>query len=83
MAVAAWVMGGVFVLIWFGTWALQAAIWLRALALRSVSRTAMAQFGLASLAVLAVLDRRQLARIWRNQSVRAENAGLLARERWS
>jgi hypothetical protein len=81
MAVALWVVGGVFVVVFFGTWALQIALWLLAVALRLAGWVAIALFGLMSLLALAVIDRRQLARIWRNQRAQAGAEALLRRER--
>jgi hypothetical protein len=40
-------------------------------------------FGLISLLALALLDRRELGRIWRRQRADAGVAAVLARERWS
>ena len=82
MALALWLTGAVFVLVFFGTWAIQIALWLLAFALRLAGWLAMLLFALASVLALAFLDRKQLARIWRNERARAENAALLARERW-
>lgn len=82
MALALWLTGAVFVLVFFGTWAIQIALWLLALALRLAGGLAVVLFGLASVLALALLDRKQLARIWRNERTYAENAALLARERW-
>lgn len=83
MGLALWAVGGLVVLVFFGTWALQIAIWLVGVALRLAGALAVLLFGLASLLALAFLDRKQLARIWRNERIHAENAALLARERWS
>lgn len=83
MAFALWLVGAVFVVVFFGTWALQIALWLLAFALRLAGWLAAILFGLASMLALAFLDRRQLARIWRNERAHAGNAALLARERWS
>ena len=83
MAFALWVMGGFIVIVFFGTWAIQIALWLLAFALRLTGWLATILFGLISLAALAVIDRRQLARIWRNERTHADNAALLARERWN
>ena len=82
MAAAIWVVGGLFAVVYFGTWVIQIALWLLALALRLTAGLAVLVFGLASLLALAVLDRKQLARIWRNERTHAENAALLAREQW-
>jgi len=82
MAFALWVVGGLFFIVFFGTWALQIALWLLALALRLAGWAAMILFGLASVLALAFLDRKQLARVWRNERAHAENTALLARERW-
>lgn len=83
MAVALWPVGGLFVLVFLGTWAIQIAAWLLAVMLRLVGALAVLLFGLASVIALAFLDRKQLARIWRNERTHAANAALLARERWS
>lgn len=77
-----WATGAVIFLVFFGTWAIQIALWLLAVALRLTGWLFMILFGLASVLALAFLDRKQLARIWRNERVHAENAALLARERW-
>jgi hypothetical protein len=83
MAVALWLVGAVFALVFFGTLALQITVWLLAVALRLAGALAALLFGLVSLLALAFLDRRQLARIWRNERTHAANHALLARERWS
>ena len=82
MALALWLTGAVFVLAFFGTWAIQIALWLLAFALRLAGGLAVLLFALASVLALAFLDRKQLARIWRNEHTHARNAALLARERW-
>ena len=83
MGLALWAVGGLVVLVFFGTWALQIAIWLVGVALRLAGALAVLLFGLASLLALAFLDRKQLARIWRNERTHAENTALLARQQWS
>jgi len=82
MAFALWLVGGVFVLVFFGTWAIQGVAWLLVTALRLAGALAVLLFGLASMLALAFLDRKQFARIWRNERTHADNAALLARERW-
>ena len=82
-AFAVWVVGGIFLVVYFGTWALQITIWLLALALRITAALAVLLFGMVSMLALAFLDRKQLARIWRNERTHAANNALLARERWS
>jgi len=82
MALALWLVGGVFVLVFFGTWAIQGVAWLLVTALRLAGALALLLFGLASMLALALLDRKQFARIWRNERTHADNAALLARERW-
>lgn len=83
MAFALWLVGAFVVVIYFGTWALQIGLWLLAVALRLTGWLLTILFGLVSLAALALLDRKQLSRILRNERAHAENAALLARERWS
>ncbi len=83
MGLALWAVGGLVVLVFFGTSALQIAIWLVGVALRLAGALAVLLFGLASLLALAFLDRKQLARIWRNERTHVANTALLARERWS
>lgn len=83
MAVALWSVGGFVALVFFGTWALQIALWLIQLGLRLVGAVAVLVFGLVSLLALALLDRRELARIWRRQKADQAVAAVLARERWS
>lgn len=83
MAFALWLVGGVCFVVFFGTGVIQIALWLLTLALRLTGWAAMILFGLASLVALAFLDRKQLARIWRNERTHAANSALLARERWS
>lgn len=83
MAFALWVVGGFFAVVFFGTWALQIALWLLALALRLAGGLAVILLGLMSLLALAFLDRKQLARIWRNERTHVANAALLRRERWT
>jgi len=83
MAAAIWVVGGLFAVVYFGTWAIQIALWLLALALRLTAGLAVVVFGLASLLALAVLDRKQLARIWRNERYQAGDGALPARARWA
>jgi len=82
MALALWVVGGIWFVIYFGTWSLQIALILVQIALRLGGGLAMILFSLMSLLALACFDREQLARIWRNERAGANNAALLARERW-
>ena len=83
MALALWSVGGFVAVVFFGTWAVQIALWLLGVALRLAGGLAALLFGLASLAALALLDRPQLVRIWRNERTQARNSRLMARERWS
>jgi hypothetical protein len=83
MALALWIVGGWFLLVWCGTWALQIALWLIEVALRFVCGVAVLAFGLVSLLALAVLDRKELGRIWRRRQADQAVAVTLARERWS
>jgi hypothetical protein len=83
MAFAVWLVVGFVLVVYFGTWALQIALWLLEVALRLAVWLATIVFGLLSLAALAVFDRQQLGRILRNERTHAENAALLARERWN
>lgn len=83
MVFALWVVGALAVLVFFGTWVLQIAVWLLALVLRLAGGVAVILFGLVSLLALAFLDRKQLGRIWRNERTHAANAALHARERWT
>lgn len=83
MTFALWLVGGFVVFVFFGTWALQIAVWLLMVTLRLAGWAAIALFGLISLLALAVLDRRQLARIWRNERAHAAAEALVRRERWS
>ena len=83
MAFAFWLVAAWFLVVYFGTWALQIALWFLALALRLAGGLAMILFGLVSLLALAFLDREQLGRIWRNERTHAANAALLRRERWT
>ncbi len=83
MTFALWLVGGFVVFVFFGTWALQIAVWLLMVTLRLAGWAAIALFGLISLLALAVLDRRQLARIWRNERAHAATEALMRRERWS
>lgn len=83
MTFALWVVGGFVAIVFFGTWALQIGLWLLALALRLAGGLAVLLFGLASMLALAFLDRKQLARIWRNERAHADSAAFVARERWS
>lgn len=83
MAFALWLVAALAGVIFFGTWALQIGLWLLAVALRLTGWLLTILFGLMSLAALAVLDRKQLGRILRNERAHADNAALLARERWS
>lgn len=57
------------------------ALWLLGGALRLAGWIAIALFSLMSLLALAVIDRRQLARIWRNEQAQAGAKALLRRER--
>ena len=82
MAVAAWLVLTFIVIVWCGTWALQLAIGAVALAIRLAGWALMIAFGLMSLLALAVIDRKQLGRILRNQRVEIDNTALLVRERW-
>jgi len=83
MAAALWIAGGLVLLVWAGTWAIQIALWLLQFALRLLGGLAVLAFGLVSLIALALLDRRELGRIWRRQRADAAVAAVLARERWS
>ena len=83
MALAFWIVGGWFVLIYFGTWAFQIALWLIEAAVRLVCGLGVLAFGLVSLVALALLDRRELRRIWRRRRADQAVAATLARERWS
>ncbi|SFS80250.1 hypothetical protein [Brevundimonas viscosa] len=83
MVFAAWLVAAVILLVFFGTWALQIALWLLMLALRLAAWTGMVLFGLVSLLALALIDRRQLARIWRNECAHAAAEAVVRRERWS
>ena len=46
MTFALWVVGAFVFLVYFGTWALQIALWLLMVALRLIGWIAMAAFGL-------------------------------------
>ena len=83
MALTLWIVGGVVLLVWSGTWAIHIALWLVQLALRLLGGLAVLAFGLVSLLALALLDRGELGRIWRRQGADAAVAAVLARERWS
>ena len=83
MALALWLVGGGVLLVWCGTWAIQLALWLLQVVLRVIGAVAVLAFGLVSLAALALLDRRELGRIWRRQRADHAVAAALARERWS
>ncbi|WP_374513840.1 hypothetical protein [Brevundimonas sp.] len=83
MVFAAWLVAAAILLVFFGTWALQIALWLLMLALRLAAWTGMVLFGLVSLLALALIDRRQLARIWRNECAHAAAEAVVRRERWS
>ena len=83
MTFALWLFCGIAVCVFLATWAIELAVWLLGVALRLTGLVAMILFGLASILALAFLDRKQLARIWRNERTQADNAALLARERWS
>ena len=76
MALTLWLVGGGFVLIWCGTWALQ-------IVLRLAAGLSVLAFGLVSILALALLDRAELRRIWRRGRADAAVASILARERWS
>ena len=82
MTFALWLFCGIAVCVLFATWAIEIAVWLLGVALRLTGWVAMILFGLTSILALAFLDRKQLARIWRNERTQADNAALLARERW-
>jgi len=81
MAVALWLLGAVVLTVFLGSWVLQIALWLLDLALRLVGWMAALLFGLVSLLALALIDRRQLARIWRNQRAHAAAEAVVRRER--
>ena len=83
MAFALWLVGAYVVIVCFGTWALQIALWLLAAALRIGGWTLMILFGLLSLLALAILDREQLARVWRGEPPGADTAALSAAKRWA
>lgn len=83
MAFALWVVGGYMLIVCFGTWALQIALWLLVAAVRIGGWIIMIVFGLLSLLALAILDRRQLARLWRGEPLGADTAAMAALKRWA
>ena len=83
MAIALWLVGAFVAVVFFGTWAVQIALWLLALALRLAAWTGMVLVGLVSLLALALVDRRQPAQIWRNECAHAAAEAVVRRERWS
>ena len=82
MALALWGAGALAVLVFFGTWALQIVLVLVQISARLLGGLALLAVGLGSLVALAFIDRAALAHLWRNERVHADNAALLARERW-
>jgi hypothetical protein len=83
MALALWIVGGWFLLVWCGAWAIQIVLWLVQLALRLAGGAAVMAFGIVSLLALALLNPEELRRIWRRRQADADVAAALARERWS
>jgi tetrahydromethanopterin S-methyltransferase subunit E len=83
MAVALWAVGAFILIVYFGTWALQIALWLLMIALRLGGWAVMIVVGLLSLLALAILDRRQLARICRGEPIDTGPGALQALKRWA
>ncbi|HST92192.1 MAG TPA: hypothetical protein VLJ13_08330 [Brevundimonas sp.] len=83
MAVALWFVGAFIVLIYFGTWALQIALWLLMITLRLGGWALLMVVGLLSLLALAILDRKQLARVWRGEPADRETPTMAALKRWA
>ncbi len=83
MALALWVVGALIFAIYFGTWALQIALWLLMVALRIGGWMLMIVLGLLALLALAIVDRKQLARICRGQPPGVDTAAMSALKRWA
>lgn len=83
MALALWVVGGFIVLVYFGTWGLQIALWLLMIALRLGGWALMIVVGLLALLALAIVDRKQLARVCRGEPVDTSAGTLQAFKRWT
>ena len=73
MALAVWIVCAWVFLVFFGTWAVQIALWLALVAWRLLVLAAGLVWGLVAIAILAVIDRPAVMRLLRNQPA----------ERWS
>lgn len=67
VALAVWIVCAWVFVVFFGTWAVQIALWLALVAWRLLMLAAGLVCGVISLAILAVIDRPALMRVLRNQ----------------
>ena len=82
MGLAVWIVCAWVFVVFFGTWAVQIALWLTLVAWRLLVLIAGLVWGMISLGILAVMDRPALMRILRNQNAHAGVRRTLATERW-
>lgn len=83
MTAALWIVGGFVFVVYFGTLALQLAIWLLQIALVVGGWLIAFLFGFVGTVFLALADPVELRRIWRNEAARTRVRRTLARERWT
>lgn len=83
MALAVWIVCAWVFVVFFGTWAVQIAVFLALVVWRLLVLLAGLVWGIISLGILAVIDRHALMRILRNRDVHAEIRCTRAIERWS
>lgn len=82
MTLALWVVGAYVVIVYFGTLALQLLLWLVQVLWTVLVSTATLAAGIAGTLWLAMFDRAELRRIWREDGARTRVVRTLARERW-
>lgn len=81
MALAVWIVCAWVFVVFFGTWAVQIALFLLLVAWRLLVLAAGLVWGIISLGILAVIDRPALMRILRNQDAHAQVRRTLAAQR--
>lgn len=67
VGLAVWIVCAWVFVVFFGTWAVQIALWLAVVAWRLLVLTAGLVWGILSIALLTVIDRPALMRLLRNQ----------------
>ncbi len=68
MAFALWAVGGFIFVVYFGTLALQAAIWVLQVAIVLATWAVQIVAGVAAMLLLALFDRSTLRKVWREAS---------------